>query len=231
MIINFTQIGSITVDLIVICAFIISVFQAYRNGLTIMIFNMACLVITLIAVLILCKPVTNWVYNHTGIDEFLADHIEDTIGDFLDKQLEDKDYIDTSKTNISETIATKINNYITEAKEQSVDNVSGFVAEKLSYIAVSAIVVIGLCIVVRFATVLLRGVLFFLSNLPFVRTFDRLGGAIYGIIRGFVLVYFVLAIFSLFSPLLANTGIIACIKASSICSNFYNNNIFLRMLG
>jgi hypothetical protein len=229
--INFIQTGSIIADVIVICIFIISIFQAYKRGLTTMVFNLVCLIITLIAVLILYKPATNWVYNNTEIDEFFAKHIENTIGDFLEEQLEDKGYIDTSKTNISESIATKINDYISEAKENSIDNISGFVAEKLSYIVVSAIVIILLCIVVRLATTLLRGVLYFLSHLPIIRTFDKLGGAIYGLIRGFIVVYFILAIFSLFSPILANSGIIASIKASNICSNFYNNNVFLKILG
>ena len=211
--INFISVGSIIADIIVICIFIISIFQAYKRGLTTMIFNLTCMAITIIAVLILCKPVTNWVYNHTEFDDFLAKHIESSISEFMDEQLENKSSIDTSKTSISESIANKINQYIVEAEEKSVDNVSKFVAEKLSYVVVSALVVIILCIVVRLATILLRGVLYFLSHLPNIRSIDKLGGALYGLLRGFILIYFILAVISLASPLLANTGLTACIKA------------------
>lgn len=229
--INFTNIGSIIADVLVVCAFIISIFQAYKKGLTTMVFNLACLGITIIAVLLLYKPVTNFVYEHTGIDEFFAHHIENSISEFLDEQLEDKSSIDTSKTSISETVAKKINGYVNEAKEKSIDNVAGFVAEKLSYIVISALVVIVLCIVIRLSTIILRGVLYFLSHLPIIESFDKLGGALYGLLRGYIIIYFVLAVISLASPLLANTGLTACIKASKICSIFYNNNVFLKIIG
>jgi hypothetical protein len=198
-----------------------------------MIFNLTYLIITIVAVLILCKPVTNWVYNHTGFDEFIATKIENSIGDFLEEKIESQkdDTSDESNSSISESINNKINEYIIEAEENSIDNVSGFVAEKLSYVVVSAIVVIVLCIVVRIAAILLRGVLYFIANLPIIHSFDKLGGALYGLLRAFIIVYFILAVLSLLSPLIANTGITAWIKASNICSRFYNNNVFLRILG
>lgn len=229
--INFIQTGSIIADVIVICIFIISIFQAYKRGLTTMVFNLVCLIITLIAVLILYKPATNWVYNNTEIDEFFAKHIENSIGDFIEEQIADYGEINPEKTNISESIVNKINGYIDEAKTESVANISKFVAEKLSYIVISAIVVILLCIVVRIATFLLRGVLYIISHLPIIRLVDKLGGAGYGLFRAYVIIYAILAVLSLLSPLLADTGLIALINSSKYCSIFYNNNVFLKILG
>ena len=68
--VNFVSIGSIIADVIVVLIFIFSVIQAYRRGLTLVIYQFVSLIITFIALLILCKPVTNFVVNHTGIDEF-----------------------------------------------------------------------------------------------------------------------------------------------------------------
>lgn len=229
--IDFVNVGSTIMDIVVVAVLIISVCQAYKRGLTTLIFNLVCLLITLIAVLVLCKPVTTWVFDNTGIDEFFSKHIESTIGKTIEENLGDDDLINPEKTNISESVVNMINKYISEAKKNSVDNLAKFVADKLSYIVVSAIVVILLCIVVRIATVFLRAILYFLSHLPIIRLFDKSGGAVYGLIRGYIIIYTILAVLSLLSPLLADTGLIACIKASSICSNFYNNNVFLKILG
>jgi len=71
--------------------------------------------------------------------------------------------------------------------------------------------------------------LYFLSHLPIIKNFDKFGGIAYGIFRAYIIIYFVLAILSLLSPLFSNIGLNAYIKASHICSKFYNNNIFLKI--
>jgi len=227
--INFVNIGSVIADILVICIFILSIFQAYRRGLTSMIFNLVCLLITVIAVLILSKPITNLIYEHTNIDEFFSNHIENAIGEFIEEQIEKNGKIDTSKTNLSESIVNTINGYIQEAEEKSVTHVSKFVADKLSYFIISAIVLVVLFIVVRISTLFLKVLLYFLSHLPIIKNFDKFGGIAYGIFRAYIIIYFVLAILSLLSPLFSNIGLNAYIKASHICSKFYNNNIFLKI--
>ena len=227
----YVSIGSIIADILVILILFISIFKGYKRGLTMLIVNFACLIITMIAVLILYKPITNWVYDNTNIDEYFSERIENTIGNFLDEKLDTNELIDASQTNISESIVKKINEYIIEAKEKSIDNISGYVANQLSYIVVSAIVVITLSITIRLATFLLKRILILLTNLPIIKTIDKSGGAVYGVIRGYIIIYTILAILSLLSPMLADTEIIAWIKTSKVCSIFYNNNIFLKILG
>lgn len=222
--------GATIADLIVICTFIISIFAAFKKGFTILVFNLICLIITLVAVLLLCKPVTNAVYENTGIDEFFSKHIENSIGNFLEEQIDKTGHINTSKTNIATPIAEKINTYIDEATSNSINDISKYVADQLAYIVISAIVVIVLCIVIRLATFLLRAFLYFITELPFIHSIDKVGGIGYGVLRAYIIVYLILAILSLLSPLMANTGIIACINHSKICSNFYNHNVLLNIL-
>ena len=228
--IDFLSIGSIIADVILVGIFIISILLAYRRGFTILVFNLICMAITIVSVLILCKPITNLVYENTNIDEFFSKNIEKSIGNFLEEQIEKNGYINTEKTNISKPIAEKINSYIDEVGEESVLDVSKYIADNLSYVVISAIVVIVLCIVVRLLTILLRSLLFFITKLPIINTLDKVGGVVYGILRAYFIVYIILAILSLISPLISNTGIIACINNSKICKIFYNNNIFLKIL-
>ena len=228
--IDFVSVGATIVDIVLICTFIISIFDAFRRGFTVLVFNLICLIITIVAVVALCKPLTTFVYENTKIDEFFTKHIKNTIGDFLEEQIEKNGKINTAKTEISRPIADKINSYIEEAEEKSADNISKYVAEKLSYVVISAIVVIVLCIVVRLSTVLLRTVLFFITELPIIHSLDKVGGIAYGVIRAYAIVYLILAILSLLSPLMADSGLIAAINNSRFCEKFYNNNVFLNIL-
>ena len=221
--IDFVSVGAIIVDIALVCTFIISVFAAFRRGFTVLVFNLICAVITLVAVLLLCKPLTTFVYENTGIDEFFSKHIKSSIGNFIEEQIEKNGKINTGKTQISRPIAEKINSYIEEAEEKSKD-VSQYVAEKLSYIVISAIVIIVLCIVIRISTIFLRAFLYFLTELPIIHSLDKVGGIAYGLLRAYLIVYLVLAVLSLISPLIANTGIIAAINNSRLCEKFYNNN-------
>lgn len=228
--VDFVSVGAIIADVAIVCIFVISIFAAFRKGFALLVFNCIAWLVTIIAVIALCKPVTTLIYDKTGFDEFISGGIKSTIGDFLGEQLEKSEHINTSKTNIARPIADKINTYIDEAKENSVENVSTYIAEKLAYVVVSAIVIIVLCIVIRIAAIALKAVLYFITDFPFIHSIDKVGGVVYGALRGFLIVYLILAILSLLSPLMANTGIIACINASRFCSVFYNHNIFLNIL-
>ncbi len=228
--IDFVSVGAVIADIALVLVFVISISLAYRRGLTLLAFNLICLVITFVAVIALCKPVTSLIYDKTNIDEFFSKHIKNSIGDFIENQIDQSGKINTDKTNIAKPIADKINSYIEEAEKNSVTDVSKYIADKLAYIVISAIVLILLFVVVRLLTIFLRAVLFFITELPFIHSIDKVGGIAYGILRAYLIIYLILAVLSLFSPLMANTGIIAAINNSKICGNFYNNNIFLKIL-
>ena len=227
--INFVAIGAIIADIVLICTFIFSTITAFKKGFTFLVFNFICLIITIIAVLVLCKPLTNYVYDNTGLDEYFSENIEKSIGDFVEKQVENDKPANAGKTNISAPVVEKINSYIDEAKDNAVTNISEYVAEKLSYIVISAIVIIVLAITIRIATIFLRSILHFITELPIIHSIDKVGGIAYGVIRAYIIVYLILAILSLLSPLISNTGIIACINHSRFCERFYNDNILLNI--
>ena len=223
------QFGAIIADIVLICIFIFSITTAIRKGFTLLVFNCVCAIITIIAVLVLCKPITNYVYENTNWDESISESIENSIGEFINDQIEKNGKINTGKTNISQPIADQINNYINDAKENAVDDIAKYVADQLSYIVISAIVVIVLSIVIRIATIFLRSILHFITELPIIHSLDKIGGFGYGVLRAYIIVYLILAILSLLSPLISNTGIIASINHSNLCEKFYNDNVLLNI--
>ena len=130
---------------------------------------------------------------------------------------------------MSEAIAKKINTYITEAKENAEENITAYVATNLSNFVVSGIVVLGLAIVIRIASIFIKVAVSILASLPIIKTVDKTGGFVFGLIRGFVIVYLILAVISLISPLIADATLTGMIKNSNLCANLYNNNILLNI--
>ena len=60
--------------------------------------------------------------------------------------------------------------------------------------------------------------------------FNKSGGLIYGIIKGFLVIYAIFAILSVISPLISSWGVINAIEDSSLGSKMYNNNFILNIL-
>ena len=106
--IDFVSVGALIADIALVCTFVISISAAFRKGFTILVFNFICLLITIVAVLALCKPLTNFVYDKTSVDEFFSKHIKNSIGDFIETQLEKNDHINTGKTIFQNLLQTKL---------------------------------------------------------------------------------------------------------------------------
>ena len=226
--IDFLSIGGIIADICVIAIILISISQGYRRGLSLLIYQAAALIVTIILVLVLCKPVTNWVIDNTEFDEFIAGHIETVLDDTFDN-MNEGELIELEDSNISEAIAEKINTYIKTAKDNAEDNITAYVASNLSHFVVSGVVVLGLAIIIRIASIFIKIAVSILASLPIIKTIDRSGGFVFGLVRGFAIVYLILAVISLISPLMADASLTGMIKNSNICSNLYNNNILLNI--
>ena len=87
-----------------------------------------------------------------------------------------------------------------------------------------------LFIVSRIILVIIKFATNIISNLPVISTFDKSGGLIYGVIKSFLIVFAILAIFSAFSPIISSWGIIDAIERSYIGKAMYNNNFILNLI-
>ena len=62
-----------------------------------------------------------------------------------------------------------------------------------------------------------------------IKLFNKSGGLVFGIFKGFVIVYAILAILSVLSPIISQLGIISSIQDSILGSSMYNNNVLLKL--
>lgn len=218
------------VDIIIILIFVSSIAIAYVRGLSSVIYQLASWIITIILIFVLCRPITNVIIDNTTLDENISEKIQINLEDNFGENLEEGTSISEEDSNISNSVIGLINGYISEANEKGTENIAKYVSDEISYIAVSAIVILGIFIFARVISLILKFVLDVIVSLPVFGTVNKVGGIAYGVIRAFLIIYIVLAIISLLSPTLANTGLILAIKSSHIGSIFYNDNIILNFL-
>lgn len=222
---------AIIIDIAVVVIILACIALGYRKGLIGAAVNILGFFIALIIALVLYTPISNFIINNTPIATSLQESIKGTVTPFvIDTEEKDKN---ENKENTPKVMTDYINNFIEEEKAkaeqtelQIIDNVSKTVAINLVKIAV----IIVLFVAAKIALLFVKALGKIISNLPIVGQFNKLGGAIYGIIQGLAIVYILLAIVSLFAPTMESTGLIELINSSTIGKMMYNNNIILKIV-
>ena len=212
---------AIIVDIIIIAIIIACVFFGYKKGLVGAAVNILGFIIALLIALILYAPISNFIINHTPIQPTLENAIKETVTPFVIKDNQNNEEIDY------------INGFIEKEKQkveqteiQIIDNVSKTVAANLIKIAVVIIVFI----VAKVGLIFVKQLAKIISKLPIIGGFNKIGGAIYGVLQSLLIVYILFAVLSVFAPTMENSGILEAVNSSKIGSAMYNNNIILKIV-
>lgn len=195
---------SIILDLIIITIVLLSVFLAYKKGLVSLALGLASFVIALIVTVILYKPISNFIINTTGIDEM----IENTIYEKANEAMKKKD----NKTSELITNTTQNNLLPQTAKLLAVNIVTG---------GVILILTVGIRIALRFVNSLAN----LITKLPIINQVDKMGGVIYGLLRGLLIVYIVLLLVSVVGKINPENSLYQNIENSSLGKTMYENNV------
>lgn len=225
--INLVAIGGIIVDLVIISMLISNSFWGYRRGLTAVIFKLLVSVLSLLIVLVLYKAVASSIIKNTTLDENLSTSIENIL---LGAGYTDGAQIKFDNPVVSDVVVEMINSFVNEALQKAETNAVHYASVQLAYFMIRVGTLIILYMIIRFFLLFLRFAAELIANLPIIKLFNKSGGLIYGILKGIITAYLILAIFSLISPFISDFGIIKAIQDSHIGSFMYNNNIILNLI-
>ena len=210
---------SIIVDLVVIGIILLCIIIGYVRGLTGSLIKILSFVLSIVIAFVLFVPISNLIIDKTNIDENLEQSIREMI--IQDNETEEKN------------MPTAITDYIGKQVEQAADNAKESIvnstARDVSLTIVKAGTWIVLFIVARILLICLKFITGLIAKLPVIKQFDKLGGVIYGILEGLIIVYVILAIISFVSPMLNGT-LSSAIEESYIGSMMYNNNLLLNII-
>lgn len=193
-------------DLIIIAFIALFTFIGYKKGLIKVAFGLVSFILALVISVILYKPVSNFIINYTSIDN--------TIESAVEERLSSPDTTDEESQNI-------VSNYYSNIKSASYAVIANGISK--------TIINIGCMIIVFITTKLI--LLFFkfsgdlIAKLPLIKQVNHAGGFIYGLLKGFILIYLLLALIALISPVINIDNILEIINKSIITNIMYNNNI------
>lgn len=200
-------------DIIIILILATCVFFGVKRGLTGVIVKLLSIVISLILSLILFKPVSTIIIDHTNIYNDLVTNIESSLNSKEDN-VEEK----SAEPNI---IVESINKQMDTAK----DNANVVIAKSIAEVIINLIVIIVLFIIINIIMFFLKFIFGAIASLPIIKQLDKLGGFIYGVIEGFLIIYIILAILSFINI----QEVQLAIKTSYLASMLYNNNLLLML--
>ena len=194
---------SIIVDLIIIAIILLSTFLAYRKGLITLAIQLVAVVIAVVLTLILYKPVSNLIINVTSIDETIQNAILEEANDIMTNEEE-------GANQIVETIQ---NNMLPET------------ARTISINIIEGAVILILYVIIRIALKFVTALANLVSKLPILNQFNKLGGVLYGILRGLLIVYIILLLVNLSGEIEPQNVVYTSIQDSYIGKMMNENNI------
>lgn len=201
------------IDIIVILIFLACIFFGYKRGLTGVIIKVLSFVLSIVISIILFKPVSAIIIDHTDIYNNLSNSIKVTI-----QEDEKEEKTNSEKPNV---MLDSINEKIEETEEDATTAIANNIAE----IIINIIVLVILFIVIRIILFFIRFIFSAITELPIIKQIDKLGGFIYGLLEALLIVFVILAIISFIDiPELQ-----LAIKTSIITSFLYNNNLLLML--
>lgn len=195
-------------DLIVLAIIALSTFIGYKKGLIKVAFGLVSFILAIVISVVLYKPVSNFIINYTPID----DYIEETISTRLD-----------SSQITKEETENIVSNYYNNIKNAS----TTVVADGISKTIVNISCMIIVFFISKLVLLLFKFLGDLISKLPLIKQANNIGGLIYGLLRGFILIYGVLALIAIVSPIIDINNLVSKINNTIITNIMYNNNLIL----
>ncbi len=235
----------IVVDLIIVLIVGLCVFIGYKKGLTKCLLKLLTAFIAIIVAVVFYKSLADFVVQSTTIDENIQLSLEKVINTSKEESQEASNEEETDSTQtdnkeekilISEDsgIPKPIINYLNNNVNQSVQSKKEEAISTVSRSATIIIVNIACFIIIYILTKIVLKIFVVLTDivtrLPLIKQFNEIGGLLYGLIEGVFIIFIVMTVISVITPLTGAYEIANTILESHIGSFFYNNNIILNII-
>lgn len=216
----------VIVDIIVIAIIALSVFFGYRKGLIALAIQLCAVIIALVATLVLYKPISALIIDNTSLDENIQNAIIEKAQNNNENNSQENTTQNTTQNN---ELANRDN--IDGTEESNIINIMPEVAKQISIniinIGVMLILYFGIKIALHFVTALANIV----AKIPIIKQLNKLGGVIYGLLRGILLIYVVLLLISFAGQINPENTLHKQINESFITKEMYEHNIINIFLG
>ena len=211
----------IIADLIVIAILILCIYVGYKRGLTNSLIRILSFAIAVCIAFMFFKPISNMIIDNTQVDENIQTSIV---------QIFEKEETTDEKTTDNSPILERISNEAEKATEEKKSEIVKTSAEKVSRNIISILAFLGLFIVARIALSFVKALTNLLTRLPLIKQCDKIGGVVYGIAEGLLIIFVGLALITLISTISNNYEVMDIINNSYITKYLNDYNILLNII-
>lgn len=167
----------IIIDIIIILFVLASIFLGYKKGLITLGIQLCAFLIAIVITFICYRPIGNIIINTTQIDEKLQETIQSNVENFMAENRE----VHTT------------NELIESAKNGMLQGTARNLAINIIY----GITMIVLFAILRIVLLCINHLANAIAKLPILDQFNKLGGSLYGLLRGLLITYTILMIVNL----------------------------------
>ena len=172
------------IDIVIIAILALCIIMGYKKGLINVIFNIFAFLLAIIITLVLYKPVSDIIIKNTDIQEKIETAIiENTKGEENKKE-------EQTENGIQKYIENTMQNAEEDAKSKAIE----VVAKDVSTKCIEIITALILFVITRIILIVLKFLTETLANLPIVKQCNEIGGLLYGVIKGILIIYVILTI-------------------------------------
>lgn len=196
----------IIVDLIIVAIIVLSTFLAYRKGLIKLAIELCAFVIAIVVTFILYQPISNLVINTTNIDETIENTIYEKANDIMEENKKEEELT-------NQIIETTKNEMLPET------------ARTLAINIVTGGVIIILFVAIKIALRFISAIADAIAKLPIINQLNKAGGMVYGLLRGFLIIYVTLLILVIPGQIDPNNVVNKSVEQSFLGKTMYQNNI------
>lgn len=195
----------IFLDLIIVLFILGSVYFGYKKGLITLGIQLITTIVALVITLMIYKPIGDVIIEKTTIDENIQSVVEKNVNNLVEEG---------SENSITHDL-------IESAKNGMLPQASETIAKNVIY-GVSILVIF---IVLKIAISLIKVLANIIAGLPILKQFNKIGGVIYGLLRGLLITYVILMIISLINAVNPKGGLNNLVDDSQLAKEMTNHNI------
>lgn len=194
----------IIIDIIVFAFILISVLLGYKKGLISLGIHLVAVIVALVIAFILYRPIGNLVINTTSIDESLEQTIQGQIESAAESGLGEDN-----------ALVKNVGEGLTQETSRS-----------LAINIIYGVTMLILFIILRLCLVFINSIANAIAKLPILKQFNKLGGVLYGLLRGIIIVYAILLIIGLIITLNPEGALNQTISQTYLTKMMIEHNIF-----
>lgn len=207
-------------DGVIVLIIISSIYFGYKRGIVNVGYKLLAIILSLLVSVVLYTPITYFIVNNTDLDEAIEEIIIKNA---------------TVNTEKGDNQNNNINDYLQKYAKDVAQGTQNTVVESAAKPITINIIRIGVMIVLflltRVILVVLRMFTNIVTKIPILKQCNELVGLVYGILRGLVIVYGILAILYFVITMYGAISISDIIEKSYVTKFLFDNNLMLMLVG